>query len=133
MMYIRAQITRKLIEYFENDDRRIEHALRVLYHAEKFISETAECDAEIVIAAALLHDVGIKISEQKLGYNTGKTQERYGSAIAEKLLRETNFPEEKIPRVIDIIGRHHSPASADDIELTLLKKADAIVNTREKV
>jgi putative nucleotidyltransferase with HDIG domain len=133
MTYIRAKLIRKLIEFFNDDDRRIEHALRVLYHAENCVSEYPACDRDILIAAALLHDVGIKESEEKLGYNTGKTQEKYGPAIAKRILDETDFPKEKIHLTIDIISRHHSPENDDCCELKILKRADAVVNKTEKV
>ena len=86
------------------------------------------CDEEIVIASALLHDVGIKVSEEKHGYNTGKTQEEYGPAVAEGLLASINFHSDKIEIVKNIIGNHHSPSRYDYPELALLKEADQIVN-----
>ena len=91
------------------------------------------CDPEIVIACALLHDVGIKVSEEKHGYNNGKTQEEYGPPVAEALLNSIEFPCEKIEIVKDIIGNHHSPSRYDYPELIVLKDADKIVNRDEKV
>ena len=131
--YPRAQIVRALVEYFGPDDRRIEHAMRVLYHAERIMSEYGDCDVEVLIASALLHDVGIKVSEEKYGYNNGKTQEEYGPPIAERLLSSIDFPPEKIGKVKEIIGNHHSPSRYDYVELEILKKADHIVNRDEKV
>ena len=133
MNYLRAQLVRILTEYFGNDDRRIEHALRVLHHADTIMADHPSCDEEIVIASALLHDVGIKVSEEKLGYNNGKTQEEYGPSVAEKLLMSINFPPEKIAIVKNIIGNHHSRSRYDYPELTILKDADKIVNRDEKV
>ena len=75
MEHTRAKISRVLINYFENDDQRIEHAFRVLYHSENVMKKYDGYDEEVVIACALLHDIGIKISEEKYGYNNGKTQE----------------------------------------------------------
>ena len=133
MNYPRAKILKLMIDYFEDDYRRIEHSLRVLYHAENIIEEYEFYDLEIVIACAILHDIGIKKSEEKLGYNTGKTQEKYGPDVAEKLLKSIAFPNEKIEVVKNIIGNHHSPSRYDYIELEILKKADLIVNRDEKV
>jgi len=127
----RAKIIRVLIEYFENDDRRIEHALKVLFQAEQIFQANPDGDEEIVIAAALLHDIGIKVSEQELGYNTGKTQEKYGPDIAERLLASIGFPADKIAIVKNIIGNHHSPSRYDYPELQILKDADKIVNQQE--
>ena len=58
MQNIRSHIIRVLIEFFGTDNQRIEHALRVLYHAGKIMEDNESCDSEIVIASALLHDVG---------------------------------------------------------------------------
>ena len=132
-MYLKAQITRLLLDHFGDDNRRITHALNVLCEAEQLLElpEFSACDHEVVIAASLLHDVGIKPSEKELGYNNGKTQEEYGPPIAERLLQSIYFPPEKILVVKQIIGNHHSPSRYDYPELELLKKADRIVNARE--
>lgn len=131
MNYPRAKITRLLVDYFGDDHRRIEHALKVLFHAEQIFKGSPCGDEEIVIASALLHDIGIKVSEQKLGYNTGKTQEEYGPAIAGQLLASIGFPADKIEIVKNMIGNHHSPSKYDYPELAILKEADRIVNQQE--
>ena len=129
--YLRAKLARVLIEYFGNDDRRINHALNVLYHTDCLMGDHPGCDPEIAVASALLHDVGIKISEEKHGYNNGKTQEEYGPAIAAALLKGIGFPADKIEIVKNIIGNHHSPSRYAYPELALLKEADLIVNKAE--
>ena len=132
MKHLRTKLVRALVEYFGPDDRRIEHALQVLHHAEILIADHPACDQEIMIACALLHDVGIKVSEAKHGYNNGRTQEKYGPAVAETLLTAIGFPREKIEVVKNIIGNHHSPARYEYPELTVLKAADQIVNRDDK-
>jgi HD superfamily phosphodiesterase len=131
MDYCKGKITKLLIDYFGNDFRRITHALEVLKHAEKIMEKRENGDYEVIVASALLHDIGIKQSEEVLGYNNGKTQEEYGPPIAEKLLESLNFPPEKTRKVCEIIGNHHSPSRYDYIELTILKEADRIVNKLE--
>ncbi len=133
MDYPRARIVKLLIGFFDEDNRRIEHALRVLHHADRIMAQRGSCDPEIVVACALLHDVGIKVSEEKLGYSNGQTQEQYGPPAAEALLRPIGFPQEKITIVKNIIGNHHSPSRYDYPELEVLKQADLIVNRDEKV
>ncbi|NOY81601.1 MAG: HD domain-containing protein [Kiritimatiellaeota bacterium] len=132
MEHPHAGIVRALVRYFDTDDRRIEHALRVLFHAERIAADRTDCDPEIVIASALLHDVGIKVSEEKHGYNNGRTQEEYGPPMAEEILETVGFPREKIAVVKDIIGNHHSPSRYDYPELEVLKQADRIVNRGER-
>jgi HD superfamily phosphodiesterase len=133
MRYPRAQLVRVLIQYFGDDDRRIEHALRVLYHAERLMENHPSSDPDIVLACAVLHDVGIKVSEQKHGYNNGATQEQYGPAVAAQLLASIDFPTDKTSIVQDIIGNHHSPSKYDYPELAILKQADRIVNRDERM
>lgn len=132
MNYLKGRITKLLVDHFEDDHRRITHALEVLKHAEKIMEKRDGFDKDIVIAAALLHDAGIKPSEKELGYNDGKTQEKYGPPIAEKLLKSAGFPENKIKKVSEIIGNHHSAPRYDYSELEILKEADRIVNLADK-
>lgn len=128
MDYCKGKIAKLLVEHFEDDFRRITHALEVLKYAEQLMELEPTCDSEIVIAAALLHDIGIKESEARHGYNNGKTQEEYGPPLAEQLLSSIGFAPEKTRKVCEIIGNHHSPSRYDYVELKILKEADRIVN-----
>jgi HD superfamily phosphodiesterase len=130
MDYCKGRLVKILVDYFGNDFRRITHALEVLRHAEK-IAEKGQYDYEVLVASALLHDVGIRQSEEELGYNDGRTQEKYGPPIAERLLESAGFPPEKTGKVCEIIGNHHSSSRYDYIELRILKEADLIVNKLE--
>ena len=83
-----------MIEYFGNDVRRINHALKVygfastICRSEKLNNETA-----------LLHDIGIPISEKKYDSCIGKYQEIEGPPIAGEILEKLNFKPEVIERV----------------------------------
>jgi putative nucleotidyltransferase with HDIG domain len=131
MDYFKARVTKLLVGYFGNDYRRINHALEVLRYAEKIRDDGQECDDELLIASALLHDIGIKRSEELHGYNNGATQEEYGPPVARELLREIGFPADKTETVCRIIGNHHSPSRHGYAELKILKEADRIVNRME--
>lgn len=120
-----------MVDFFEDDYRRIAHALSVLGEAENILKSKNNYDEDIVIACVLLHDVGIKQSEKELGYNNGKTQEQFGPPIAGVLLEKIGFPDEKIIKVKEIIGNHHSDPKYGYIELEILKQADKIVNRKE--
>ena len=128
MKYVKAKVMKLLADFFDEDYRRIDHALEVLRKAESIMKNWSDYDEDIVIACALLHDVGIKPSEEMLGYNNGKTQEEYGPPVAEALLRNIDFPKSKIRKVKEIIGNHHSKSRYDYTELLILKEADRIVN-----
>ena len=131
MNYLKARLIRQLVQYFGSDDRRIDHALRVLRYAEELAGERPGCDLEIVQACALLHDVGIKVAEAKHGYNDGPTQELYGPPVAAELLADIGFPTDKIEVVKHIIGNHHSRSRYDYPELAVLKEADRRVNIED--
>ena len=131
MLYCKGRVVKLLVDYLENDFRRITHALEVLKNAEKIMGNEENFDYEVLVASVLLHDIGIKQSEEELGYNNGKTQEEYGPPIAQKLLESINFPPEKIKKVCEIIGSHHSRSRYDYVELKILKEADRIVNKLE--
>jgi putative nucleotidyltransferase with HDIG domain len=131
MDYCKGKITKLLVDYFENDFRRITHALEVLKYAEKAAENTGGVDYEILVASALLHDIGIKQSEEELGYNNGASQEKYGPPVAEQLLDGIGFPPEKTKIICEIIGNHHSRSRYDYVELKILKEADRIVNKIE--
>jgi hypothetical protein len=132
MDHCKGKIVKLLVDFFGTDLRRITHALEVLMHAERIMDDAPDCDREILIAVALLHDVGIKPSEELLGYNNGKTQEKYGPPVAVELLKGIGFPEEKIIKVSEIVGNHHSLSRYDYVELRILKEADRIVNRQEQ-
>ena len=131
MKYTEAKILKLLVDFFQEDYRRINHAIRVLSYAKEIMNHKEKGDEDIIIACALLHDIGIKPSEEKLGYNNGKTQEEFGPPIAENLLKKIDFPSEKIRKVKEIIGNHHSLSKYDYIELEIIKEADKIVNIKE--
>lgn len=125
---IKGRLIKAMTDFFEQDYRRITHAIEVLKYAEQTVEDYPHADEEVVIASAILHDVGIKPSEAELGYNNGKTQEQYGPPVATALLAKHDFPTEKIEKVAQIIGNHHSASRYDYAELEILKIADRIVN-----
>ena len=131
MDYCKGKIAKALVDYFGNDFRRITHALEVLKYSEEIMEHTEGADRDIIVAVALLHDIGIRRSEEMLGYNNGKTQEEYGPPVAGELLTDIGFPSDKIPKVCEIIGNHHSTSRYDYVELRILKEDSNIVNRME--
>lgn len=131
MNYLKGRLVKLMVDFWEDDFRRITHALAVMRYSEIIMPDFSDYDHDIILAASLLHDVGIKPSEAQLGYSNGKTQEQFGPAISAELLRSIGFPEEKIKKVTEIIGNHHSPDRYDYVELKILKLADRIVNAAD--
>jgi hypothetical protein len=122
-----------MIEYFQNDVRRINHALKVFSFAQ-IISEKLDLDTqtkELIYYSALLHDIGIKEALKKYKSSAGKYQEIEGPKIAEKILSDLNIPVETIYRVCFITGNHHSYNKIDGIDFQILVEADFLVNMYE--
>ncbi len=130
MKHLKGKLIHALVMHFEKDYKRIEHAVNVLQETEKLTLQQP-VDYEILIASALLHDIGIKIAEKKHGYNNGAMQEEYGPSLARQLLKDCHMEEHKIQKICNIIGNHHSSSKYPYPELKILKKADAIVNKAE--
>lgn len=122
-----------MIELYSGDAKRIQHFCKVHGYA-KLIAETENVDKKclfILEAAALTHDIGIHVCEEKYGNCEGKLQEKEGPAIAEKLLRELGFEEDVSERVQYLIAHHHTYDNVDGIDYQILVEADFLVNIME--
>ena len=125
-----GKVVNELINYYLNDIKRINHFLKV-YGFAKAIAELEKVDERtlsIIEVAALTHDIGIKISEEKYNSSAGKYQEIEGPAIAKKLLSELGYDNELIERVCYLIGNHHTYNNIDGIDYQILVEADFLVN-----
>jgi HD superfamily phosphodiesterase len=129
---LKEKIREEMERYFGDDAKRIKHANRVLGYAEQ-IMETESGDRDIVCAAAILHDIGIREAEKKHGSSAGKYQEIEGPRIAEEILKRLNFPEVKIKPVLDIIAHHHSPRDGESQNYKVLYDSDWLVNIKDEV
>lgn len=123
----------EMIRLYSGDPKRIQHFCKVHSYA-KLIAEMEHVDADtlfILEAAALTHDIGIHLCEEKYGSSNGKLQEKEGPAIAEKLLKELQFEENVIKRVKYLIAHHHTYDAIDGIDYQILVEADFLVNLYE--
>lgn len=99
----------------------VNHIIPVVDYAKKLAKEK-NADAEIVEIAAWLHDIGSIIHERKNHHLTG-------AEIAEKKLRELNYPEDKIKKVKQCILNHRGSVGAESksIEEEILVEADCLL------
>lgn len=128
-----AQTLSKMIEYFGADVRRINHALKVHSFA-SLIAKNENLNAEIqeiTEVAAILHDIGIPVSELKYGSCIGKYQEIEGPPIAREMLQQLGASPELIERVCFLVGNHHTYTKIDGIDFQILVEADFLVNIFE--
>ena len=124
---MRARLIGAMEHYFGRDAKRIKHAHRVLGYAQKIL-EDEKGNEEVVVAAAVLHDIGIHAAEKKHGSTAGRFQEIEGPPIAENILDKLNFPKEKIGSVLEIIAHHHTPGKIETLDFKILYDADWLVN-----
>lgn len=127
------QLHLAMIEFYKGDAKRIQHFCKVHSYA-KLIAETENVDKNCLFtieAAALTHDIGIHICEEKYGSCNGKLQEKEGPAIAEKLLGELGFDRNVSERVQYLIAHHHTYGNINEMDYQILVEADFLVNIME--
>lgn len=127
----KAALIGAMKEVFGDDQRRINHALKVTEHAEALLSEVP-ANRAVALAAAVLHDIGIHEAERKHGSSAGKWQEMEGPPIARRILTGLREPEEFISAVCGIVGSHHTAGKVDSPEFDTVWDADWLVNLDEE-
>jgi HD superfamily phosphodiesterase len=115
------------LEYLAGDVRRIEHARRVTGYAEQ-LQKTEKGDYEIIMAAGLLHDIGIHEAERKYHSSAGKYQEIEGPPVAGEILRKIGMQAGQIEEICQIIAHHHTPGIIKTANFKILYDADWLVN-----
>lgn len=128
------KLTLEMIDYYKEDPKRIQHFLKVHAYA-KLIGEEENLDQEtqeVLEVAALTHDIGIKVSEQKYNSSAGKYQEIEGPQVAKEMLDKLQYDQKKIERVCYLIGHHHTYDQIDGIDYQILVEADFLVNLEEE-
>lgn len=123
----KEQILQAMKDYFGADQKRISHALKVLKYAEENI-EKDHGDPDIVVAVAILHDIGIHEAERKYNSTAAKYQEIEGPPIAKDILEKLKFPTDKLSKVLQIIAHHHHPGIVVSRNFNILYDADCRVN-----
>jgi hypothetical protein len=127
------QVMKGMIDYFHDDVRRINHALKVfnfsmLLSADEGMEPAAK---ETLAYASLLHDIGIKEAERKHGSTAGNFQELEGPPAAREILEKMEIDPTVIERICFLIGHHHSYSYIDGKDFQILVEADFLVNIFE--
>jgi len=129
-----AKVASAMMLKNSGDRRRIEHSLKVYTYA-RLLGQTELLDdelLEIVEITALLHDIGIHVSERKYGKCSSQDQENEGPPVAREILSEFDFSPAVVDRVCFIISKHHTFTAIDGIDFQLLVEADFLVNASEE-
>lgn len=128
-----STIINEMIGYYAKDPRRVNHFLKV-YSFAKSIGELEKLDFEtqyILEISAIMHDIGIKVSEEKYNSSAGSYQELEGPIEARKMLMKFGFSIAEIERICYLIGHHHTYNKIDKIDYQILIEADFLVNIYE--
>ncbi len=132
--------TREMRLYFRRSTdkaaEQIAHTLDVLSYAERIL-EGEGIDspfvADVIVLAALFHDIGIPESQRKYGSNEPKYQHLEGPPIARSILTDLGVRPDILERVCFIVGNHHHRNEIDSIDFQIVYEADYIVNTASAV
>ena len=127
------KLKERMIAYENGSPARIQHFMKVYAFADMIgeAEKLSEEKMEILRAAALVHDIGIRVAEEKYGSCGGKLQEKEGPAIAKKLLSKLGFDTEISDRVQYLIAHHHTYDDINGIDYQILVEADFLVNMME--
>ncbi len=128
----RDRVAVAMRKYFGDDTRRIRHAEAVAEQAETIGREQEDGDMMVIMAAAYLHDIGIREAERKFDSSTAKYQHSEGPRVAREILTELKAKPELVDEVCDIVGHHHAPRDEETTNFKVLYDADLIVNKLEQ-
>lgn len=128
-----SALIQEMIRYYKGDPKRIQHFIKV-YSFAALIADCENLDEKtrfILETAAIVHDIGIKVSEEKYGSSDGKHQEEEGPIIARPLLAKLSYDPPVVDRVCYLIAHHHTYNQIDGIDYQILVEADFLVNLYE--
>jgi hypothetical protein len=128
---LKDRIALAVKKIFGRDEKRINHANRVVQFAEEILKVEGG-DPAVVVAASYLHDIGIHEAEKKYHSPAGHYQEMEGPPIARSLLEKLGVEKDLIDEVCDIIAHHHSPGKIQTLNFQILWEADSLVNLLEE-
>ncbi len=129
---MRTELTAAMKDYFGPRPDLVEHTLQVTAFAEQLLGRIKAKDegvnADVVVAAALMHDIGIPEAERQHGSAAGHYQEQEGPPIARRLMESLQLDPDLITEVCEIVAHHHSPGVVQTPNFAILYDADWLVN-----
>src|SRR5215469_849802 len=99
-----------------------------LYSLTRVIGEGLTYDDDVIFAAAWLHDIGVFVGNRPEDPDQLRRWDhvQYACNRAATILREVEFPDEKIPAVLDAIRTHQPHDDPQTIEAVILRDADIL-------
>lgn len=123
-----------MVAHDKGDPKRIQHFLKVNAFA-CLIGRQEGVDEHtlfILDAVGYIHDIGIRLAEEKYGYQNGQIQQELGPDAARAMLSGLGFAEADIERICWLIAHHHTYTDIEGIDYQILVEADFLVNLYEK-
>ncbi|MFA6831571.1 MAG: phosphohydrolase [Bacteroidaceae bacterium] len=124
----------EMISFDAGSAERIQHFTKVHSFA-RIIGLGERLDKktqELLEATAYIHDIGIRIAEEKYGRSNGHLQEELGPDVAIKMLTKVGYEVETIQRIAYLVGHHHTYTAIDGLDYQILVEADFLVNLYER-
>ena len=128
------RLLQAMMEYEKGSPKRVQHLIKV-YEFSRLIGKMEKLDEHtqmILESAAIVHDIGIRLSLEKYNSSSGNYQEIEGPPEAKSLLESLGWPEDVTERVCWLVGHHHTYKDIDGIDYQILVEADFLVNLYEE-
>lgn len=128
------ELIKAAADYDRGDPKRIRHFLQVYAFAETIGGSEGlpPREMDILRAAAVLHDIGIRECERKYGSCEGELQQVEGVPVAREILGSLGADAELTDRVCFLIAHHHTYSGIDSADWQILVEADFLVNIYEE-
>ena len=133
MNSITCQIMNRMTEFFAGQPKQIHHFLKVSAFCEAIAMGEKLDDTlcQRLVIAGLVHDIGIRIADEKYGHHEGPLQEQEGPDAARPLLAACGLEEAEIERQCWLIAHHHTYTNVTELDHQILLEADFLVNSYE--
>lgn len=123
---IKSLVRQKSNEYQAKDPGQYDFwngHLKYVYREATSLAEKYNADLETVQLGALLHDIALL---EKVG--TKVDHHENGKRLTEQILREYDYPEDKLERVLGCVLHHRSSKNAMNVEELCVADADILAH-----
>lgn len=123
---IKNLVQQKSDKYQANDPGQYDFwngHLKYVYHEATELAKQYGADLEIVQLGALLHDIALL---EKVG--TKADHHENGKKLAEQILQQYDYPEDKMQQVLGCVLHHRSSKNAENIEELCVADADILAH-----
>ncbi|MEE3489049.1 MAG: HD domain-containing protein [Bulleidia sp.] len=128
-----AELTKKMIDFYEGNHEDIAHFLKVWAYARTIGQlENLDSDTQLTLEmAAVVHDISCPTCRRKYGDTAGNHQEAESEALLRDFLADSDLDEARKERIIFIVCHHHTYTGVEGLDWQILLEADYLVNASE--